>query len=201
MALRIAGASGRLAAALGTLAGPAWGAPARVGAVLGMLAALAGAPAQAAGTYFGVAAGELRFHQAGSTTAETAAIEVKLGRRFSEHLGVELRYGTTTADDEVRRAGVPVNIDVERYYGVYALALYPLSYEVAFYGLAGVTRGEIGAAPGGLVPATSDVEASYGLGMEMQVGTASALTLEWVQLFDERDFKATVLTAGLSFRF
>jgi hypothetical protein len=169
--------------------------------LLGVLAALAGAPAHAAGTYFGVTAGELRFQHEGASTAETAAIEVKLGRRFSENLGVELRYGTTTSDDEVRFGGTPVRIDVERYYGVYGLALYPLSYEFAFYGLAGVTRGEIGATPGGFVPATSDVEASYGLGMEMQVGTASAFTLEWVQLFDESAFKATTLTAGLSFRF
>ena len=169
-----------------------------IGAVLALCTA---ASAQAAGTYFGVTAGLLRFHQDGATTAEMPMVEAKAGKRFNEYVGLELRYGAGTSDDDVVRAGAPLHVEFDRYYGLYGLALYPMSYELSFYGLLGITRGEISASPEGLAPSTSDVGGTYGLGMEVRVGSASAVTLEWVQLLGESDFEATTLTAGISFRF
>ena len=169
-----------------------------VGALLSLCVA---GNVQAQGGYLGLTAGQFQFDRAGLPQAEVPVVEVRVGSRINDWFTVEGRYGTGTAGEAVQVSGVPVNLEVEHYYGIYALGTLPLAGWLSVYGLAGVTAGDIELRSGGVATSGSDVDGSYGLGAELRVGEGGAVTLEWARLFDQSGYEVTTVTAGLAVDF
>lgn len=164
------------------------------------IVAATGAHAQE-GLYGGAFVSRVTYAENGLEDANPTSIGVRVGSSINKNVAVEARLGTGLSSDSIRVLGVPVDLKVDNFYGVYGKGILPLSDQASVYGLLGYTRGKLkGNFAGGSI-SVSDSDVSYGIGGDFAVTPTLSLNAEFARLFKGDDFKVDGLTFGVSFKF
>lgn len=130
------------------------------------------------GLYFGVSVGELIYKEDGLDTMRPTIVEARLGQDFNRYFAIEGRIGGSLARDDVNG----FSTSVQALYAGYVKGILPLTPILSGYGLAGLAGVQLHHNYPDFN--TTDTGFSYGLGAELKVGNAGAVTLEWVRLTD-----------------
>jgi opacity protein-like surface antigen len=166
------------------------------------LAALCGARAALAqeGGYSGLSYVWVSYERDGFPSADPQALAFRLGARIHRHLALEARAGFGVGEDTVSFQGVPVEVRIDHYFGVYGKAIAPLSASFSVYGLAGLVGGKVTAKGLGYSASSSDTGLSLGVGVDLSLGRRLALSFEWAELFKDADFKVEATSVGFLYR-
>lgn len=161
----------------------------------------AGAASAQEGTYFGLGYGSVSYQEDGLPTAEPAVLAFRLGRQLHANWALEARAGFGVGDDTVSVLGVPVDVRIDHYFGLYGKGILPLAESFSVYGLIGVIAGKASARGFGYSASRSDTALSYGLGIDLAVSRHAGLTFEWVQLFEGTGYQVEAATLGFVYRY
>ncbi len=126
--------------------------------------------------------------------ADPTALVGRFGKFMTDNVSVEGRFGIGLSDDETEFLGIDVDIDIETVFGVYLLGHASPSGGNSFYGLIGITRGEIEASALGESDSDSETDLSFGLGVNI-----GRFNIEFVNYIDEDDVEATAISLGYIF--
>lgn len=151
--------------------------------------------------YGGAFVTRVTYAENGFDKANPTAIGAKFGTFINKNLAVEARLGVGLSDDSIRALGVPVDVKVENFYGVYGKGILPLSDQASVYGLLGYTQGKLKAQSPFSSGTSSDSDVSYGVGGDFAVTPTVSLNAEFARLFKGGNFKVDGLTFGVSFKF
>lgn len=162
---------------------------------------VAQAQVQQTGLYFGVDVMEAEFSASGFSSAKPTAVSLSTGYRLSEHFAAEARAGTGLSDASSRFSGMPVDIEVDSYYGFLAKGILPLSDIFELYAMAGYSYVDIKARSAGGSITGSDNGFSYGVGGALKVSYSASLQVEWGRLLDGSGFGVDALAVGMRFSF
>jgi opacity protein-like surface antigen len=97
--------------------------------------------------------------------------------------------------------GLPVNLEIDYYFGVYGKGILPLSSQASVYGLIGITQAKLTASAGGFSVTDSDNDLSYGIGGEFAFSQTVSATLEWARLLKGDGYKIDGISIGVNFKF
>lgn len=164
-----------------------------------LLALAIALPAQA-GMYFGINLSRVEYDETGFESAEPTALSLRIGNEINSNLAFEGRLGFGLADDTVTVFGIPVDVEIDHFAGIYARGILPLD-KVSLYGLVGYTDGKITASAGGFSVSESDSDFSYGIGADFAVSKTGAINLEWAHLFSGSAYDVTALSIGYKHNF
>lgn len=155
------------------------------------------------GTYFGVSFYNVAYEEDGVPEVNPTALGFKVGNQVNPNFAIEGRFGIGLAEDSAVVFGIPVDVDVDNFFGVYVKGVAPLSDAFSIYGLLGYTRGELTASvPGTDISVTeSDSDLSFGFGADIDVSRTVAVNLEWAKLFEGDGYEVTSTSVGLNFKF
>jgi len=171
------------------------------GAIVTMAALCCMGPALAQeGTYSGVSFVSVSYEEDGFPSTDPQAIAFKLGKKFHRNLALEARAGFGVGEDTVAFQGVPVEVRIDHYFGIYGKGIAPLSDSISAYGLVGLIAGKVTARGFGYSASSSDTDWSFGLGLDLAVGRRLAIGFEWARLFEGTDFKVEAASLGLVFK-
>lgn len=140
---------------------------------------IAAVPSHAQGPYV---AADYGFYSAGdsSLSVEFGALGVAAGYQINDFVAAELRASAGVHDDNING----VNVGLNNYLGMQAVAFLPLDRDFSIYGTVGYGRLEAQASSGNIVATASESGVSYGLGFQMTSG-ALGLRLGYENLLDE----------------
>lgn len=169
--------------------------------ILAVLALAIPITAVAEGLYGGVGYGITKYKEDDVPTANLNVLSFKLGTFLRPNFAVEARLGTGVGDDTVTYLGVPIKVELDNYYGFYGRAFIPTGTAFRPYGLIGWAKGELTASALGVSASEDDSDFSYGLGADVELTKAVALTLEYARLFKGEGYKVDGFSAGVAFRF
>ena len=162
----------------------------------------AGSASAQQGTYFGLGYGSVSYDREDAfPTAAPAVLAFKLGREINRNLAFEARAGFGVGDDTVSVLGVPVDVRIDHYFGLYGKGTLPLSESFSVYGLIGVIAGKVTARGFGYSASSSDTALSYGLGIDLGVSRHAGLTFEWVELFEGTGYQVEAASLGFVYRY
>jgi len=171
------------------------------GAVVTLAALCCAGPALAqVGTYSGLSFVSVNYEEDGFPSADPQAVAFKLGANLHRNLAVEARAGFGVGEDTVTFQGVPVEVRIDHYFGVYGKAIAPLTDSFSAYGLVGLVAGKVTARGFGYSASSSDTDWSFGLGFDLTMSKSVALSLEWARLFEGTDFKVEAASVGFIFK-
>lgn len=159
------------------------------------------AQVQQTGLYFGVDVMEVEFSARGFSPAKPTAVSLATGYRLSDHFAAEARAGAGLSDASSRFSGVPVDIELDSYYGFYAKGMLPLSDIFELFATVGYSYVDIKARAAGGSMVGSDNGFSYGLGGALKVSYSASLQIEWGRLLDSSGFGVDALAVGMRFSF
>lgn len=151
--------------------------------------------------YFGLGYSEISVNPEGSSDVKPTAVVLKLGSQVNQNFAVEGRYATSLESDEVSVLGVPVDVELDNYYGVYAKGIIPLVAGISAYGLVGYTNIEMKSSVAGFSATGSEDDFSYGAGLDFALGKTVSLNLEWAKLISADNYEVEAVTLGANFMF
>lgn len=159
--------------------------------------------ANAEDSYFGVDYMMTTYDEAGFAEFEPTVLALKFGRNMSESLAIEGRFGFGMSDDSMEICdGCPdLTLEIDSFMGAYVKGIAPLSERAHFYGLLGMTRGELTASLDGDSVSETETDLSYGVGAEFLVGQTTGLNFEYLQAIDKDGAEVSSLTIGLVFHY
>ncbi len=126
--------------------------------------------------------------------ADPTALVGRFGKFVTDNVSVEGRFGIGLSDDETEFLGIDIDIDIETVFGVYLLGHAAPSGGNSFYGLIGITRGEIEVSALGESDSDSETDLSFGLGANI-----GSINVEFVNYIDDNDVEATAISVGFIF--
>jgi hypothetical protein len=153
------------------------------------------------GTYVGANFVSVSYKEDGVPTAKPTVLSLKYGKELNRNFAVEGRAGFGIGDDTVTFMGVPVDLEVDHYFGVYAKGILPLSDAFSAYGLVGFTSGKITGTAFGVSVSDSDSDVSFGFGADLSVAKNAAINLEWAKLFEGTGYKVESMSIGFAYKF
>lgn len=153
------------------------------------------------GVYVGANFSSITYKETGFPSAKPTAVALKLGNQFNKNLAIEGRFGFGLSGDTVTVTGIPIELEVDNYFGVYGKGILPLSEVVSIYGLVGFTSGKITASVPGISVSGSDSDVSFGIGADFAVSKSTAINVEWAKLFEGTGYKVDALSIGVNFTF
>lgn len=185
------------------------------GALAVMFLCHGGASAQAdQGGNLSVILSSVRYAETGLETARPVALGVVWGAPLGEHLAVEGRLLTGIYDDAITVSGLRREISLEYCLALHGKAIKSLSPAWSAFAMLGIARAKFSggavATPvvtsgGSVASATgvnrSDVQASYGVGVEYAIGARMALRVEWLHLLEGPNYKVEGSSIGITGNF
>jgi outer membrane immunogenic protein len=159
------------------------------------------AMAQQERTYFGGSLAWADYKENGFPTATPTVLAGRFGKEFNRHFAVEGRLGFGIADDTITAMGIPISIDVDHFFGVYARGILPLADIFSIYGLVGFTFGKISASAPGVSISDSDSDISFGFGADLSIGKNLAINFEWAKLFEGAGYEVEATSVGIVYRY
>lgn len=147
--------------------------------------------AQEGDTYGGVQYSLVTYDEEGFDDVEPVALVGKFGRFINDSVAVEGRIGIGIQDDEVEVLGFDVDVDVETLFGVYGVFHSDTRKDAVFYGVIGITRGELELSFFGFEESGDESGLSYGFGANF-----GHFNIEYMSYLDEDDFEATAIGIG-----
>lgn len=157
--------------------------------------------ASAEDIYIGASAVRATYSEDGVDDVNPTIAAVRLGRQTSQNLAFEARLGVGVDKDTVNVAGIPVEVEIDNFFGVYARGILPVSPMFSLYGLLGYTQGKVSASAFGLSASQTDGDISYGVGADISASKNTAITLEWARLFEGTGYDVSGLSVGVKYRF
>lgn len=168
--------------------------------VLLALLAMVAAPLHAAegDTYGSVQYALVTYDEEGFDEVEPTALVFKYGQFINDRVSVEGRFGIGMQDDEIDVVilGIPfeAEVEVETVFGVYLVAHSNPNAQGSFYGVLGVTRGELEVSIDGFSDSDSETDISYGVGARF-----GNFSIEYMNYLDKDAFEATAISLGYVF--
>lgn len=153
------------------------------------------------GVYMGANFSSVTYKEDGFPSANPTAISLKVGNQINRNFAVEGRFGFGLASDTINAFGIPVEIEVKNYYGVYGKGILPLSEAFAVYGLFGFSSGKISASAFGGTISESDSDISFGIGADFAVSQSGTINVEWAKLIEGTGYRIEALSIGFSHKF
>lgn len=159
--------------------------------------------------YFGAQYAMAEYDETGFPAFDVDALVLRGGTRLTENFSVEGRFGLGVGDESksIDTAFGPGtgSVEVDHFYGVYAVGHLPLSNSFKLYGVAGYTQGEVTATvtldAGGTGSFTADDSGfSYGFGGSVKAGQGS-VDVEYMSYLDESGYDITALSVGYTMSF
>lgn len=126
--------------------------------------------------------------------ADPTALVGRFGKFMTDNVSVEGRFGIGLSDDETEFLGFDVDIDIETVIGVYLLGHATPVGDNSFYGLIGITRGEVEFSALGDSDSDSETDLSFGFGVNL-----GSINIEFVNYIDDDDVEATAISVGYIF--
>lgn len=146
-------------------------------------------------TYVGIQYSQLNYDDEDfAEEAEPTALIGRYGYFFNDNFSVESRLGFGLGDDTLD-FGVDVDIEVDNIYGLYGL--YHLgNNDVSFYGVLGLSKGELTGKGSGISESDDESGLSYGMGVDIK-----SFNIEYMMYLDEDTFEASALGLGYVYEF
>lgn len=147
--------------------------------------------------YGGIQYSQVNVDIDGLDDADPTALVGKLGQFVTENVAIEGRLGFGVSDDEIDVdlgpffGEVEVEVEVNYLAGVYAVVHSDTEATATFYGLVGITQGEIELSVGGESVDDDDSGLSYGLGVNIK-----NFNLEYMSYLEEDDYDVTAISIG-----
>lgn len=137
--------------------------------------------------------------------ANLVALYGRLGTEFTENFSAEIRVGTGIDDDKVNvnvgGMNVPVNVELNYFYGAYVRGTIPIADAFYPYAVVGFTRAELeGKAFGQSVKSSGD-DISFGVGADIRLTSNTDLNLEYMNYYDKDDVSIDGFSLGFTYRF
>ena len=153
--------------------------------------------------YFGISFFNVAYQEDGVPEVNPTAIGFRLGSSLNPNVAVEGRFGIGMGEDSAVVFGVPIDVEVDNFFGVYLKGIAPLNDSFAIYGLLGWTRGELTASvPGfGISVSESDSDLSFGFGADINLSGTAALNIEWAKLFEGDGYEVDAASIGITVKF
>lgn len=146
-------------------------------------------------TYVGIQFSQLYYdNEEYPEEAKPTAFIGRYGYFFNDQFSAESRLGFGLGDDTLD-FGVDLDIEVEHIYGIYGLYRY-VSNDVSFYGVFGLSKGELTGKGSGTSESNDESGLSYGFGMEVK-----SFNLEYMLYLDEDSFEVSAIALGYVFEF
>lgn len=172
---------------------------------LGLAAAIVcmttGAATAAEDIYLGANVVRGTYSEDGLDDVNPTLVSIRLGRQINKNVAFEARVGVSAGDDSVTTSGIPVQVEIDNFFGVYARGILPVTSTVSLYGLLGYTHGKVTASAFGLSASTNDDDVSYGVGADFYLSKNVAINLEWARLFSGTGYDVSGIGAGASYKF
>lgn len=149
----------------------------------------------------------------GGEDLEPSALVLRAGKYISDTVAIEGRFGFGIGDDSISGyidpfwGTVSIDLEIDNFFGIYALGHLKLSEQSSIYGLLGFTQGETtfsgtSSTLGSLGSASEDEsDMSFGFGFEHAFGRNNSFNIEYTQYIDKADFDASALSIGANFSF
>ena len=127
-----------------------------------------------------------------------AAPVLRLGGYLEGGTAIEARlgFGLDGYGDTVDVGGSDVDFDVENFFGLYGLYHIGWGSNASFYGLLGLTHGEIKISPALGFSSGRKTSLSYGIGLNI-----ARLNFEFVHYMHTNDFDVTAISVGFVSKF
>jgi len=146
-------------------------------------------------TYVGIQYSQLNYDDEDfPEEAEPTALIGRYGYFFNDNFSVESRLGFGLGDDTLDFGG-DVDIEVEKIYGMYGL--YHLrNNDVSFYGVLGLSKGELTSKGFGISESDDESGLSYGIGVDIK-----SFSIEYMMYLDEDMFETSAIAMGYVYEF
>ena len=119
-------------------------------------------------------------------------------RFFNPNIGAELRWGYGVNGDSTEFEGLNVSLELDDMYGAYVKGGVPIGDMFYPYAIVGYTEQELTARSSGVGAASDSVDdMSYGLGIDMMVGSRVGINLEYISLLDKDDSEVEGISIGI----
>ena len=130
--------------------------------------------------------------------AEPSALVLRIGGFLEGGTAIEARlgFGLDGYGDTIDVGGVDVDFDVENFFGLYGLYHIGWGSSASFYGLLGVTNGEIKISPNPGFITDRETSLSYGIGLNI-----AKINFEYVHYIHTNDFDWTAISIGYVSKF
>ncbi len=164
------------------------------------LSAMIAAPLQAAqgDTYGSIQYAMVTYDEEGFEEIEPTALVFKYGKFVNDNVAVEGRFGIGLQGDEIDIDifGLPfeAEVEIETIFGVYVVAHVNPDAQGTFYGVFGVTRGELEVSIDGFSDSDDESDVSFGFGARF-----GNFSVEYMNYLDKDAFEATAISLGYIF--
>ena len=142
------------------------------------------------------------FEGVGSNNGHPGAARLKLGVDIGEYFAVQAHVGSGITDDVVETPGRKFEVEIDTFFGLYAVGMIPITNSFRIYALAGVTSGKFEASASGKSVIGNETDFSMGIGGEVLVHEDDiALSVEYISLISVDGIEVNGTSIGLKFYF
>lgn len=145
---------------------------------------------------FGTFGGSLVTHEDSAGDVKPINVLARLGYDFNENFALVGEANFTLVSDDF--AGVDFDVNIFSAFGQVSL---PVSDTAKVYGLLGFSNVELEGDVGGLVLTVDDDDTSYGFGVEFGTTEVGAITIDWIQYYDDDGVDTSGFNLGYKFHF
>lgn len=150
--------------------------------------------------YFGVQYAAVTYSEPGYE-ADPTALVLRIGQKVNKNFAFEGRIGMGIGDDTSVIFGVPVALEVDNFFGIYARGIAPIGESAEVYAVLGYTDGEITASAGGFSLSVSDSDTSIGFGIDIMVSKDASVNIEFMNYIDKDGGSLEAISVGGSWAF
>ncbi len=157
-----------------------------------------GVIAQEPGPYLGLNATHLESTEEGVEDLTFNSIVGRVGGFFNPYVGAEFRWGYGVNGDSTETEGLNVSLELDDLYGGYIKGGVPIGDMFYPYAIVGYTEQEVTARATGVGAASDSVDdMSYGVGIDMMVGSNVGINIEYMSLIDKDDAEVEGISIGV----
>lgn len=153
------------------------------------------------GNYAGLQYGLATYSETGFPDFDPQILIFRFGYKFNKNLSVEGRVGTGISKGTKTVLSVPLSLEVNSFYGIYAVGTLPINDRVGVYGLVGYTDAELTASSPGVSVSGTDSDISYGVGVDIGATNNVSWNLEYTSYIDESNVALSSISIGANFAF
>lgn len=127
-----------------------------------------------------------------------SALAFRIGGYLDQGAAIEFRLGTGLKGygDTTNYLGADVDFEVEAFLGLYSLYHIGWGSNASFYGLLGLTNGEVTLSALGLTTDDRETNVSYGIGLNI-----AGFNFEFTKYFHNKDYDVTAISFGYVSKF
>lgn len=151
--------------------------------------------------YGGLQYAMITYDEEGFADVEPTALVGRIGRFVNHNLAIEGRLAVGLQDDDIDIT-IPgfgtfeAEVEVDNLYGFYVVLHSDTRKKNSFYGILGVSEGELEVSIDGFSVDGDESGLSYGVGVNI-----GNINIEYMSYLDEDDFEATALSLGFISQF